>query len=166
MQNPFSVLDIDCHANAQAVRAAYHVKVKQCHPDGLQGDVAQKAAQERLVRLNLAYEEAMRQVTLRDAGGPQAILPDAMQVARKLNEQGHVDAALRILNRAPLRDGDWYYLQGNLLLRKHEAQAAHESFRAAVRTDPQNHEYRNAALTAAVAMRKQQTLHGRMACWA
>lgn len=166
MQNPFLVLDVDCHADAQTVRSAYHAKVKTCHPDTIRGEGAQRMAQEKLVELNLAYEEAMRQVMLRDAGGPMAIVPDAMQVAEKLMQQGHIDAALSILNRAPVRDGEWFYLQGKLLLRKGEAPAAHESFRAAVRTDPENNTYREAALDAAVAMRKQQTLQGRMASWA
>ena len=71
-----------------------------------------------------------------------------------------------MLNRAPLRDGPWYALQGAILLRMSEAKAAHASYRAAVRMEPGNETYRAGALQAAVRMRREQTPIGKIARWA
>ena len=164
MENPFAVLGVDRGASVEQVRAAYHCHVKKCHPDAVREPVAQQTAQDALVRLNLAYAEAMRQAASREAGN--IVLPDAAQVARKLFDQGLYDGALRVLNKAAVRDAAWFHLQGSILLKKNEAEAAHTCFRAAVRLDPENALYRERALDAAVRMRKQKTLRGRMACWA
>jgi len=79
---------------------------------------------------------------------------------------GHCDSALRILAKAPDRDSEWYEIQGSVLLKKGEPEAAHTSFRTAVRMEPQNPRYRELALAAGVAMRKQKTLGGKVASWA
>lgn len=164
MQNPFSTLGVTSGASTEEIRAAYHARVKLCHPDGVQEAAAQQAAQDELVQLNLCYKEALRLASQRDAG--HTVLPDARQVAAKLYEQGHLDSALRMLNKAPERDASWFELQGAILLRKGEAEAAHASFRAAIQLDPDNAGLREMALGAAVRMRKQKTLRGRMSIWA
>ncbi len=164
MQNPFAAMGLPVDASAEQVRAAYHQRVKRCHPDCVQGAVAQQAAQDELVRLNLAYEEAMQLAMGREA--KQVVLPDARQVAKRLFDQGHYDSALRILSKAPARDAEWFALQGGILLRKGEPEAAHASFRAAVRLNPQDARLREMALAASVAMQKQKTIRGRVGCWA
>lgn len=42
------------------MRAAYRRLVKTCHPDQFQDPQRQKAAQEQLLQLNLAYEAALK----------------------------------------------------------------------------------------------------------
>lgn len=162
MQNPFETLGISPDASTEQVRAAYHAKVKRCHPDLTHEAGAAQRAQEALVRVNLAYTEALRLIGEHQG----SIIMDAVQVARKLYEQDHYDGALRMLERAPARDAEWCHLKGTVLMRKGEAEAAHICFRAAVKAEPENAEYRKDALEAAVLMRKQKTIRGRMACWA
>ena len=58
--NPFELLGLKPGADAQEVRAAYRRLVKKCHPDQFQDDQRQKAAQEQLLQLNLAYEAALK----------------------------------------------------------------------------------------------------------
>jgi len=164
MQNPFDALGLTRDANAEQVRAAYHARVKLCHPDCVRDETAQQAAQAALIELNLAYAEAMRRVSHRERNA--VVVPDAKQVARRLLDQGHLDSALRILNKAADRDAEWFDLQGSVLLKKGEAEAAHASFRTAVRLEPENPRYRENALNAGVQMRRQKTLYGRMTCWA
>ena len=48
-------------ADAAEVRAAYRRKVKECHPDQFTDAQRQKQAQDELIRLNLAYEQALTQ---------------------------------------------------------------------------------------------------------
>ena len=47
-------------ADAAEVRAAYRRKVKECHPDQFTDAQRQKQAQDELIRLNLAYEQALK----------------------------------------------------------------------------------------------------------
>lgn len=164
MQNPFDALGLERGATAEQIRSAYHGLVKLCHPDRMQDESAQQAAQETLVQLNLAYSEAMRQASFcqEKAVG----ITDAKQSAKRLFDQGRVESALRMLARVPERDAEWYDLQGCMLMRMGDAEAAHASFRTAVRLNPDNNRYRELALSAAVQMRKQKTLRGRMSGWA
>ena len=164
MQNPFGDLGIATDASEEQVRAAYHARVKRCHPDRMQDEAEQLAAKDALVRLNLAYKEALRQAAERRSKG--IAVPDAKQLAQKLYEQGQLDSALRILGKAPDRGADWFALQGSILLRKGEAEAAHASFRAAVRLCPEDIRYRELALSAGVEMRKKKSISARMGTWA
>lgn len=164
MQNPFDALGLGRGATTEQVRAAYHARVKLCHPDGIAGDQAKQVAQDQLVQLNLAYAEAIRQASYREHNA--VVVPDAKQVAKKLLEQGHYDSALRILNKALDRDAEWFVIKGNILLKQGEPEAAHACYRTAVRLDPDNAQYRELALSAGVQMRKQKTIRGRMSCWA
>ncbi|MEG0902186.1 MAG: J domain-containing protein, partial [Clostridia bacterium] len=59
-QKSFEVLGLTPSADAQAVRAAYRQKVKACHPDQFTEPEKQRLAQEQLIQLNLAYEEALK----------------------------------------------------------------------------------------------------------
>ena len=60
MNNPFEVLGLKGWANQDEIRSAYRALVKRCHPDMIQDPVLKEEAQERMVALNLAYEEAIR----------------------------------------------------------------------------------------------------------
>ena len=60
MNNPYEVLRLKGWASQDEVRSAYRALVKQCHPDMIRDPAEKQAAQERMVALNLAYEEALR----------------------------------------------------------------------------------------------------------
>jgi Uncharacterized protein conserved in bacteria len=164
MQNPFIALGVANDASAEQVRAAYHARVKRCHPDCIQDLAAQLVAKTEMVQLNLAYKEALRQATQRRERN--IVMPDAKHVAKKLYAQGQLDGALRTLNKSLDRDAEWFALQGSILLKKGDAEAAHAAFRMAVRLKPENTHYRELALSAGVRMRKQKTLRGRVGIWA
>ena len=161
MSDPFAVLGLGRLSTAEEVHAAYRALAKACHPDLNRTD--EEAAQKQMVRLNVAYAEALKEIERR---GEHTVLPDAFAVAKRLYERGLAGSALRILDRAPQQDGEWFALQGAILLRLGEAEAAHESYRAAVRMEPGNTAYRAGALEAAVRLRRQQTAFGRVARWA
>lgn len=164
MQNPFAALGLENEASVEQIRAAYHMRVKLCHPDGMQDIKAQQAAQEDLVQLNLVYSEAMRLAMHRESC--RIVIPEAKHIARQLYDKGHYESALRILSKSTLQDDEWYQLQGDILMKLGEVEAAHASFRTAVRLAPENADYRQRALQAGVLMRKQKTLIGRLGCWA
>lgn len=164
MQNPYIILGLSSSASEEQIRAAYHERVKRCHPDCVQGTAAQERAQDALVKLNLAYAEAIRRASFRSVNAVG--IHDAKKMAKRLLDEGRVDSALRMLNKAAERDAEWFDLQGTILLKKGEPEAAHACFRTAVRMEPENNVHREHALSAGVQMRKQKTLRGRMSGWA
>lgn len=136
------------------MRAAYRILVKRCHPDQFQDAARQKQAQEELIELNLAYEAALK-LAVRQPVGYGNISPEgAKQFARRLLDQGNPEGALRQLSRTDFKDADWFHLQGLILMAMNQYDTAHQSFREAVRQDPNNRTYRQSALDAAVAMKK------------
>ncbi len=167
MQNPFGVLGLDASASAEKVRAAYRALVKRCHPDMFQDENERKAAQEKMIMLNLAYEEAMRlavsRTTAAAATFKKELEPqDAVSLASKMLRQDNPEAALRHLLRASSRDSSWYAMQGKVLMALEQYESAHQSYREAIRREPNNNLYRQGALEAAVALKKSRTLIGRL----
>lgn len=164
--NPFEVLGIRPSADAADVRAAYRRKVKDCHPDQFGSDLErQRAAQEELIQLNLAYEEALKTASQHRVGFNLISREEAMHFAQRLLEQGNPESALRQLNRADAKDESWYELNGKILMGMHRYEEAHQSFRAAVRLDPENKRFRAQALEAAVQQKNSKKLNVRLENW-
>lgn len=165
MQNAYEVLGLKLDADTSQVRAAYREKVKVCHPDQFTDEHAQRNAQEQLITLNLAYEEALRLSAAKKPGCNSVPVGDAKKFAQRLMEQGNLESALRQLCRADSKDCEWYYLQGQLLMGMHQFDTAHQSFRQAVKGDPHNTKYRQGALDAALAVKRHKLLPYRVTDW-
>ena len=163
MSNPFEVLGLKPWAGPDEIRTAYRALVKSCHPDMIQDPAEKEAAQERMIRLNLAYEEALKFASPR-VQTPAAEIPmeEAIYQAEKLIEKESPEKALRQLLRAEERDAKWYWIQGKALMMMDQYESAHQSFREAVRREPDNREYREGALDSALAMKKAATIGGRI----
>ncbi len=163
--NPFEVLGVPGNADAQAVRTAYRQQVKACHPDQFTNISDQKSAQEKLIKLNLAYEDALKIASRRQVGFNTIAGDEAKHFAKRLIDQGNFEGALRQLHRADQKDGDWFELNGHILMKLRKYETAHQSYREAVNCEPNNRRYRQGALDAALAMKKCQTIGGKMQCW-
>ncbi|GHU68665.1 molecular chaperone [Clostridia bacterium] len=162
MDNPYATLGVPPTASAAQIRGAYHTLVKRYHPDVIGDPTQRETAQVKLVEINLAYEKALHAVNCADSG--HEIVPEAKKVAASLFERGQHEAALRILARAPERDAEWFGLHGQILLALRQPAGAHESYRAAIRLDPANLEYRQGALDAAVAVKRENTTPATRIC--
>ena len=164
MNNPFEVLGLKGWANQDEIRSAYRALVKRCHPDMIQDPVLKEEAQERMVRLNLAYEEAIRLASPKTNTAPTEEIPPAAAVlmAERSLARNNPEGALRQLLKCDKRDGDWYYVHGKVLMAMEQYNSAHESFRQAIRLCPENNVYRSAALAAVLAHRKAESIQGKM----
>ena len=164
MNNPFEVLGMKGLATPDEIRSAYRALARQCHPDMIQDPAEKEAAQTRMVALNLAYEEALRLASPRSNNPVTPVLSsaEAILMAQRAMARDNPEGALRSLIRCEERDGDWYYMQGKVLMAMEEYESAHQSFRQAVRMDPENNVYRAGALAAAVAQQKAQKLPGKV----
>ncbi len=156
--DPFTVLNIPPASDAPAVRKAYRQRVKECHPDLFQNADEQKAAQERLITLNLAYKDALRICGGKRVGFNLISPEEAKHYAQKLLEQGNLESALRQLNRADHKDAGFFYLQGQILMQMSQFETAYQSFRQAVRLEPEDNRYRRGALDASLAMKRSKTI--------
>ncbi|MBR3098964.1 MAG: DnaJ domain-containing protein [Clostridia bacterium] len=163
MSSCFETLGLRAWADPDEIRSAYRSLVKQCHPDMVQDPGEKQAAQERMIRLNLAYEEALRLASPRQHAPYIQEIPktEAVLLAEKMMARGNPESALRQLLRAESRDASWYYVQGKILMQMEQYESAHQSFREAVLRSPENNEYRTGALEAALAMKKEKTLPGK-----
>ena len=164
MNNPFEVLGLKGLADPDTIRSAYRSLARQCHPDMISDPAEKEAAQARMVALNLAYEEALRLASPRPhvAVTSELSSAEAILMAQRAMARDNPEGALRSLVRCEERDGDWYYMQGKVLMALEEYDSAHQSFRQAVRMDPENNVYRAGALAAAVAQQKEKKLPGRV----
>ena len=163
-KSPFATLGLTASASADDVRAAYRTLVKTCHPDKFPDPAERKAAQEKMIALNLAYEAALKLASARsavDSYNRELPQEDALTLAAKMLRRNSPESALRHLLRASSRDGAWYAMQGHILMQMDQYDSAHQSYREAVRREPDNNEYRRGALDAAVALKKSRTLIGR-----
>lgn len=164
VKSPFATLGLNASASADDVRAAYRNLVKTCHPDKFQNEAERRAAQEKMIALNLAYEEALKVAAVRktvDSYTRELEQEDALTLAAKMLRRNSPESALRHLLRSTTRDGAWYAMQGQILMMMDQYESAHQSYREAVRHEPNNNEYRRGALDAAVALKKSRTLLGR-----
>lgn len=164
--NAFEVLGLNADADQQQVHQAYRTRVKACHPDQFADQDHQKKAQEQLVQLNLAYEEALRMVSTPRVSYHALPVEQVLPIAIKLMEQERYESALLQLARAEEKNDEWYAVQGQLLMKMKQYSSAHQSFREAIRRSPDNRDYRAMALDAAVTMKKHQKLPYRIADWA
>lgn len=164
--NPFEVLELHNRATEQEIRAAYRRLVKRCHPDQFQDSDMQKAAQDALIRLNLAYEEALRLAAHPNIGYNLISSQEAKHFATRLLEQDKPEAALRQLARAESKDAEWYFIQGEIMMRLQQYETAHQSYREAIRMDPNSRQYHARALDATVALRNAQKIGHKLVTWA
>ncbi|MBE5782633.1 MAG: tetratricopeptide repeat protein [Clostridiales bacterium] len=164
--NAFEVLGLNTDADQQQVHQAYRTRVKECHPDRFTDPDMQKRAQEQLIELNLAYAEALRLTAGLQGRYNGVPLDQAKQIAKRLMEQGRYESALLQLCRTDNKDDEWYFIQGQVLMQMKQYDSAHQSFREAVKMEPENREYRAGALEAAVAMKKHKKLPYKVLDWA
>ena len=164
MNNPFEVLGLKGTATPDEIRSAYRSLARQCHPDMIRDPAEKESAQMRMVALNLAYEEALRLASPRASSPATAVLSsaEAVLMAQRAMARDNPQGALRSLIRCEERDGDWYYMQGRVLMAMEQYESAHQSFREAVRLCPENNVYRSGALAAVLAHRKAESLQGRV----
>ncbi len=164
ISNPFEILGLSKMADAEEIRNAYRTLVKKCHPDQFLDADEQKAAQEKMIALNLAYEQALRLAVPKRATTYQHELSvvDAIHLAEKMLHNRNAQSALHHLNRAKERTAAWYDAQGRAYMMLQHYDEAHQAFREAVRREPDNLQYRRGAFDAAMGMKNNQTLQGKI----
>lgn len=164
MPDAFALLGLRDGASEEEIRNAYRRLARKWHPDQFQDEEKREEATRHMVAVNHAYEEALATVARRPKTSMSVPLDceDAVKISQSLMQQGYPESALQQLLRASSRSAGWYAEQGRVLMEMSQYQSAEQSYREAVRMDPNNITYRAGALDALVAYRNSRTLSGRL----
>lgn len=159
--NPYEVLGVRETASDEEIRKAYLELVKKYHPDRFTDASAKELANEKLTRINEAYDMLTRnkkggqgnssgsyQYGRTDgdsySGGYSGENAAQYMRVRQLLNSGNINAAAEILKGIQVRNAEWHFLAGVVKLRRGSYDGAREEMRQATQMDPNNVEYRNA----------------------
>lgn len=158
MDNAFSVLGAAPDASQDEIKACYHRLIKLWHPDKFQNPLEQEQAQEKMISLNQAYERALKIVRARPLQSSYIPSNEAKRSARACLNEKKPESALRQLMRSEDRDFEWYEIKGLIMLEFKQFEGAHQSFREAIKLEPENKRLRELALKAALLVKKHNKL--------
>ena len=155
MANPYEMLGVAQTSSAEEIRKAYRALARRWHPDRIQEGPERMWAEQKMIEINTAYNEA-----LRHSGRQCGACAESEQFAdiRKLIEIGQLGAARQALLRVAIRSAEWNYLFGAVLLRLGETEKAAMYFGLAVRQDPESAQYRTAYRSAEAIKTRENSL--------
>lgn len=152
MNDPYLVLGVKSTASDAEIKKAYRDLVKQYHPDNYQNNPLADLAEEKMKEVNEAYDAIVK---MRTGGGYQGSYQGSSQSSgqsqgggqvfyqvRQLLDQGNLGEAQRLLQSSPVKNAEWYYLNGRLAYQQGWLDEARNNFWQACNMDPGNMEYR------------------------
>ena len=162
MRDPYEVLGVSRTASDIEIKTAYRELVKKYHPDNYANNPLADLASEKMKEINEAYDSITRARSQSSAGGQSSGYQSGYQSygygggssangtyaqVRSYINANQLDAAESLLNTAPTRDGEWYYLKGSIAYRRGWLDEARQNYQTAVAMVPNNYEYQNALRT-------------------
>ena len=138
MKDPYEVLGVSRTASDSEIKSAYRELVKKYHPDNYADNPLADLASEKMKEINEAYDsitKARAGQSQSTAGYQSAGYQNAYQngyqsynaysgnsgnyaQVRSYINANQLDQADSLLNTAPNRDAEWYYLKGVIAYRK------------------------------------------------
>ena len=160
MRDPYEVLGVSPDAGDDEVKRAYRDLARKYHPDNYQNNPLADLAEEKMKEINEAYDA----ITKGRAGGSgsgytqsygygggssyqqqrQSAGAGVFTQARQAINYNDLDGAERLLQGAPSRNGEWYFLMGSIAYRRGWLDEARQNYQIAVQMEPNNMEYRQA----------------------
>lgn len=163
--DPYKVLGVAPDATDEQVKAAYRDLARKYHPDNYANNPLADLAQEKMKQINEAYDTITKQrkaAQNHQSGSYQQTYQQntasyqygqysqrgSAQFAdiRRLIMQRRIVEAEELLDGVPAvsRNGEWYFLKGNILYNKGWLDEAYRYFSKACQLEPGNREYQNA----------------------
>lgn len=153
MENPYKVLGVREGASAEEIKAAYKELAKKYHPDKYVNNPLGDLAAEKMKEINEAYDYLIknggagnRNWSNSNRGGQGYSYQSSNNYTyiRSLINSGNIGEAERQLNNIKIRDAEWNYLMGLVMMRKGWYDSAYQYLLHATQMAPHNAEYRNA----------------------
>ena len=161
MRDPYEVLGVSPDAGDDEVKKAYRDLARKYHPDNYINNPLADLAEEKMKEINEAYDAITKGRTTGGSGGGYAQSygyggGSAYQQQRKSTGTGvfaqarsainrnDLEEAEQLLQGAPSRNGEWYFLMGSIAYRRGWLDEARQNYQIAVQMEPNNMEYRQA----------------------
>ena len=161
MRDPYEVLGVSPDAGDDEVKRAYRDLARKYHPDNYQNNPLADLAEEKMKEINEAYDAITKGRTGGPGGGGysqsysygggasyqqqrQSAGAEVFAQARQAINYNDLEGAERLLQGAPSRNGEWYFLMGSVAYRRGWLDEARQNYQIAVQMEPNNMEYRQA----------------------
>lgn len=146
MTNPYTVLGVDVTATDDEIKKAYRELAKKYHPDNYADSPLADLAQEKMKEINEAYDTIQRERA--EGGRARGYAYSAFAEIRSYIEKGDFyEAGVRLDSvKQSERNAEWFYLKGRVNESRGFFFEAERCYDTALAMDPQNAEYRNAAM--------------------
>jgi len=152
--DPYSILGVSSNASDEEIKKAYRDLARKYHPDNYHDNPLAHLAQEKMKEINEAYDAIQRmrgasggasgQYNNSSSGSYRSSSPAWAARVRAAINSGDLSGAEQMLNSAPERNAEWYFLMGSLYYRKGWLDDARQYYQTAVNMEPNNSEYRQA----------------------
>jgi len=146
MKDPYETLGVSKDASPEEIKKAYRKLAKKYHPDNYANNPLADLAAEKFKEINDAYEtltgnggQEGNQNYSQNSGGSG----DFAQI-RNLINLNRIDEAEDLLDQIMNRTAEWFFLKGNIFMRRGWYSQGLSFIRQAVNMEPHNAEYRNA----------------------
>ena len=153
-KDPYSVLGVSSNASDEDIKKAYRDLARKYHPDNYHDNPLADLAQEKMKEINEAYDAIQRmrggaggstgQYYNSSSGSSRSSSPAWAARVRAAINSGDLNGAEQMLNSAPERNAEWYFLMGSLYYRKGWLDDARQYYQTAANMEPNNSEYRQA----------------------